>query len=101
MINLESQELAIIQKILRQHLPASQVHAFGSRVKNTAKPWSDLDLLIHSPKFLGPEIMGRCREAFENSSLTFRVELVERSQISESFWQEIESDLILIQSQEA
>ena len=36
----------IIRDILQTHVPQYPVWAFGSRVKGTARPYSDLDLVI-------------------------------------------------------
>jgi predicted nucleotidyltransferase len=48
MLDLDPNQLAIVQEILAKYLPNKEVWAFGSRVKGTAKPLSDLDLSIFS-----------------------------------------------------
>lgn len=70
--------------LLSRHLPGVAVWAFGSRVKWTARPDSDLDLVVFSP----PEQKGHVaalKEAFEESSLPFRVDLLVWDEIPESF----------------
>lgn len=48
-LQLTPQERAIVQAILREHIPAHTVWAFGSRAGRQPKPHSDLDLAIVSP----------------------------------------------------
>ena len=45
MIDLSVNQLAIVQKILAKQLPTTKVWVFGSRIKGTTKPYSDLDCL--------------------------------------------------------
>lgn len=45
MIDVSPDHLAEVQAILREHVPECEVRAFGSRVQETAKPYSDLDLV--------------------------------------------------------
>jgi predicted nucleotidyltransferase len=39
-------EWEIVRSLLSRHVPDREVWAFGSRAKATAKPFSDLDLVI-------------------------------------------------------
>jgi type I restriction enzyme S subunit len=41
-----------VRRILQKHVPGYEVWAFGSRAKWTAKPYSDLDLVIISDRAL-------------------------------------------------
>ena len=45
-LQLNDNDLAIVKNILKQNLPNLTVFAFGSRTKMTAKPYSDLDLVV-------------------------------------------------------
>lgn len=45
-VDLQPEQWQIVQHILQKHVPGHAVWAFGSRVKGTAKPYSDLDLAI-------------------------------------------------------
>lgn len=77
MIELSSGQLEIVQRILSDHLPDIEVRAFGSRVTGTAKSYSDLDLAVLAPTALDHDSPRRLREAFEDSTLPFRVDVVE------------------------
>jgi len=89
----QHQELAAL---LSRYLPDVEVWAFGSRVKCSARPTSDLDLVI----FTTPEQQARIaeiREAFAESSLPFRVDLHVWRKLPESFRKNIEAEYIVLQ----
>lgn len=77
MIELSAGQLEIVRRILSDHLPGVEVRAFGSRVTGTAKSYSDLDLAVITPTVLDPDSLRRLREAFEESTLPFRVDVVD------------------------
>ena len=68
-LDISSEHLAIVQQILRQLVPSCEVWAFGSRVKGTSKPFSDLDLVIMSQQSLSLALMASLHEAFSESDL--------------------------------
>jgi predicted nucleotidyltransferase len=73
-----------------------EVYAFGSRVKGTNRPDSDLDLLIMDDKIIEPSLVSKLEEAFEESNIPYKVDLVVRSRIDESFYNKIKNDLVLL-----
>lgn len=78
MIDLTSSEFAEVRAILFRHVPNCMVWAFGSRVTGKAKPYSDLDLAVRSPDgLLGLEVLALLREAFAESTLPIRVDVVD------------------------
>ena len=83
---LSADELAIVRQILRAHLPnTTAVHAFGSRTTGQAKPWSDLDLVIDTGGPLSLECLAALAEAFDESALPWKVDLVDRANVSSEF----------------
>ncbi|MBS1945702.1 MAG: nucleotidyltransferase domain-containing protein, partial [Bacteroidetes bacterium] len=52
MLDLPADQLAIVRAILAEHVPHAKVWAFASRVRGTAKPFSDLDLAVEENKEL-------------------------------------------------
>jgi predicted nucleotidyltransferase len=85
-INITEQQLNIIKDILKKYLPINAViYAFGSRVKGTNKPFSDLDILIQSPEKIDSKIILNIKEALENSSLPFMVDVLDANTIEPSF----------------
>lgn len=83
---LTLQEQATVRAVLAAHLPAgAQVQVFGSRAGGSAKPWSDLDLALDADTALPLAVMAALAEAFDESALPFKVDLVDRNAISPAF----------------
>ena len=69
-----------------RRLPGVEVRAFGSRVHGeNLKPFSDLDLAIISESLLDIGKLAELKEAFTESSLPFKVDLLDWSVTSERF----------------
>lgn len=84
---LEAGQLAQVRAILGAHLPETvQVGVFGSRVEpERVKPMSDLDLVLEGPAPLPLSLMAELREAFDESVLPFKVDLVDRCCVDPAF----------------
>lgn len=85
MIDLKENHLREVMDILSRHVPACDVWAYGSRVKGTAKPWSDLDLVVMGATRLESRRLFDLQEAFQESSLPFRVEILDWHAVSTEF----------------
>lgn len=90
-------ELHEVTQILAQHLPAVEVRAFGSRVKGTAKPYSDLDLALMTTHPLSLEQEAVLKEAFGESSLPFKVDLLDWATTTPAFQDIVRRDGVPIQ----
>jgi len=97
MIDLNPKHLKTIQYILAEYIPDYEVRAFGSRVKWTAKDYSDLDLVVVGSKPLNLRQRGELVEAFEESNLPIRVDVLDWQSISEGFRQVISERYEIIQ----
>lgn len=76
---LNEKNLIEIQKILMNILKTKKeysVFVFGSRSKNTYKPYSDLDLWLHSEPAMTSKELSVLRESFEESNIPIQVDLV-------------------------
>ena len=79
---LAPQHLALVRQLLHTHAPHHRAYAFGSRVvlrpgdRSRLKPHSDLDLALEGPP-LKPGQSFALREAFSESDLPMRVDVVE------------------------
>ena len=91
-IQLEPKHLNIVKEILNKH--AIDAYVFGSRAKNCAKPFSDLDLCFKTD--YDKSTIRKLADDFEESDLPFKVDIVLWSEISESFKAQIESDLLIL-----
>lgn len=75
----------MLQAILEQHLPDREVWAFGSRTKGTAKPHSDLDLVVLGATPLGIATQAALTDALSESDLPWRVDVVDWATCTPAF----------------
>ncbi len=85
MIDLSPEQLEIVKRILAERVPACEVRAFGSRIKQTAKKWSDLDLAVVGSAKLERQALCDLKEAFEESVLPIQVDVLDWHAISPEF----------------
>ncbi len=84
-----------ILALLERHLPDTKAWAYGSRVSWTSRPQSDIDMVV----FATPEqkrAVSDLREALEESSLPFRVDLFVWDDVPGSFRKQIERDHVVL-----
>lgn len=95
-MNVLPEHLALIKKILKMHLPvASKVYVFGSRVTGKAKKYSDLDLAIDKQGMpLSLSERACLEEAFQESYLPYKVDLLDWNSASKEFKAYIDQDKI-------
>lgn len=92
-IDLRPDHAKIVHEIIARNLPAGvSVRVFGSRAKWTAKPHSDLDLALKGKQPLPRSVLGDLAEAFSESDLPFRVDIVDWHAVSPSFQAVIDRD---------
>jgi hypothetical protein len=84
-LQLTGPQWQIIQRILQQYLSGYSVLAFGSRVDGPCKTFSDLDLAIISKQVMPLPLMAEVAEAFSESDLPFKVDLIDWATTSETF----------------
>ena len=92
-IDISTEQHKIILMLLRRYLPETTAWVYGSRVKWTSRPDSDLDLVV----FARPEQyhqVGKLREAFEESNLPFSVDLFVWDDVPVAFQEKIEAEHI-------
>lgn len=98
MIDAKPEYLAEVRAILEEFVPGWEVRAFGSRVKGPAKPWSDLDLAVAGPSPMGWQNVERLIEAFQESTLPFRVDVLDWHEASPAFQAIIDKHYAVIQA---
>lgn len=88
-LQISDNEWQQVSAILQRYLPQYEIWAFGSRVKGNAKPYSVLDLAIISGTPLPLALLAEVVEAFSESDLPWKVDLVDWATTSERFQQVI------------
>ena len=85
-INLAPEHRRLVLAILRAHLPAeASAWVFGSRVTGRARRYSDLDLAIDAGRPLSLDELAVLAEAFRESDLPYRVDVVDWRGIDDRF----------------
>ena len=90
-IDITAEQRKTILTLLKRYLPGVEAWVYGSRVKWTSRPDSDLDLVV----FATPEQrrqVSALREAFDESGVPFRVDLFVWDDVPEEFLDKIEAD---------
>ncbi len=90
MMQLDAKYLQLIQDILKKY--PYTFYAFGSRVKGSAKPFSDLDLFCLDA--MPPTALVELEEEFEESDLPFKIEIILAENCSAEFKARITPDLV-------
>lgn len=85
-VELRPEHRRIILQILRASLPPeTKAWVFGSRVSGQARPHSDLDLAIDVGRCLTLDERAILAEAFAESDLPFKVDVVDWRGIQDGF----------------
>ena len=96
-VDVSPSEWAMVAAILRHHVPACPVWAFGSRATRSAKPYSDLDLAIITQTPMSLALSAALADDFAESDLPFKVDVVDWATSSEAFRKIIERDRVVLQ----
>ncbi len=86
-----------MSRILRSLVPGGEVWAFGSRATGSAKPYSDLDLALIGETPLPLDTLAALREAFSESDLPWKVDLVDWATTNATFRKLIEARRVVVQ----
>ena len=92
-IDLSEDHRRLVLAILAAHLPqGTAAWVFGSRASGRARPFSDLDLAIDAGRRLTLDEVAMLVEAFTESDLPCKVDVVDWHGIDERFRQMITSE---------
>ena len=98
-IDITAEQRKTVLTLLNRHLPNTTAWVYGSRTKWSARPQSDLDMVV----FATPEQSARVsdlRGAFEESDLPFRVDLFAWDTVPEEFRRQIEANHVVLVDKE-
>ncbi|MDR2643036.1 MAG: nucleotidyltransferase domain-containing protein [Planctomycetaceae bacterium] len=90
MIDISEKELKIVLDIIVKLAPDCEVRVFGSRFKGTAKKYSDIDLAVVGTEKLGIKRLSELKEAFDESDLPYRVDVLDYNAVNENFKKNID-----------
>jgi type I restriction enzyme S subunit len=95
-VSLHPEELKCIKAIFKNIIPDREVWAFGSRTSAHHKPFSDLDVVVMGENPLPIEKLADLHNALSESDLTFKVDVVVWSELTENFKNIIENHHVVI-----
>jgi predicted nucleotidyltransferase len=96
-IAIEPHDLETVRAILAMRVPEYEVRVFGSRVRGTARPTSDLDLAVMTDKSLDSRRRTDLKDDFTESNLPFKVDVVDWAATDEAFRRIIGESYAVIQ----
>lgn len=95
-IDIELGDWRIVGEILSRFVPDCTVWAFGSRARGGARRYSDLDLALVAEAPLPMDRFADLAQAFSDSDLPWRVDLVEWTVTSPSFRARIDREKVVL-----
>lgn len=96
-IDITPDQRKILLDLLNDYLPGVTVWAYGSRIKGTARPQSDLDLAVFASAEQKRSVAA-LKEALEESQLPFRVDLFVWNEIPQQFRDNIQQAHVVLVS---
>lgn len=95
MIELDTKYITYITNVFSEYLKDYKLFLFGSRAKGMAKKFSDIDLAVKSD-YLTPAIKAKIEFVLENSTLPYKVDIVDLNNITDDFRKLIENYMVEI-----
>ena len=97
-LHLKPRHRAMIEALLKKHLPGVEVWAYGSRVNGRSHDGSDLDLVLRGPDLarIDTSRLIDFTEALRDSTIPFLVEAHDWAGLPESFHREIERNHVVL-----
>ena len=96
-IDIRPEQWDIVHDILQKYVPQFEVWVFGSRAKWRAREFSDLDLAIISDTPVSLDVRSTLSEAFSESDLPWKVDVVDWATTSDSFRKIIAQKKVVVQ----
>jgi len=93
MIQLSVKHQDIVERVIKEQLTTQKVFVFGSRAKNEARQFSDLDLFITGEKLSFMQ-MTKLKDAFSESDLPYFVDILQKQNLSQKTFELIRSDFV-------
>ena len=97
-LHLSPKHRAVIESLLREHLPGVEVWAHGSRVNGRSHDGSDLDLVLRGSGLqeIPVGLVADFEEAVRDSSIPFLVKARDWARLPERFHREIERGYVVL-----
>lgn len=97
-LHISRHERELVLQILDRVVPNLEVLVFGSRAGGQPNKFSDLDLAILCDKPIGLSVMAELTEAFSESDLPYKVDIIDWSTTNDSFRKIIQDNCLPLKS---
>jgi predicted nucleotidyltransferase len=94
-IQMTDRQREMLLGFLRRFIPGAAVWAYGSRVRHTARPHSDLDLVVFTSSAQRRSVV-ELKEALSESDLPFVVDLHVWDEVPEKFHEIIRKEYVVL-----
>jgi type I restriction enzyme S subunit len=84
-LDISEEQRRIVRSILTRIIPGATYLAFGSRLGRRHHRYSDLDIAVKTTRKIPLALLSALEEAFAESDLPFRVDIVDLSRASPEF----------------
>jgi predicted nucleotidyltransferase len=95
-VALSAEHLRILLQEIERHIPTATVWAFGSRVKGSHRPQSDLDLAVLCDKEITQNNLPHLNEALDESNLPFRVQTLDFHRLPQHMQDNIQLSFVVL-----
>jgi len=89
--NIPKESARAISAILKVHFPHAQIWLFGSRATGKNRPGSDIDIAIDEGTPIDFSRLAQARDALEESTIPYKVDLVDYTTVTTEFREEIKT----------
>ena len=95
-LSLDQEQMHLLKRIIKKHLPDKTIWAYGSRVNGSAGKKSDLDLAVFD---CTPTQIMDLKYALEESTLLISVDVMDWNNIPDSFKNNIKKQYVILQEE--
>jgi predicted nucleotidyltransferase len=95
-IAVPADHLQYLLEQIEKHIPKATVWAFGSRVKWSHRPASDLDLAVHCDKETAKKVLPKLNDVLQESDLPFKVQILDFNRLPENMQNNIKKEYVLL-----
>ena len=95
-LDLGPKYVDIIKKIILAEISNAEIFSFGSRTQGKALEYSDVDVALKSSDKIPIEIMLRLNARFKESTIPYKIDVVDLNNLKTEFKNIIEKDLFKI-----
>ncbi|MBN2020161.1 MAG: nucleotidyltransferase domain-containing protein [Sedimentisphaerales bacterium] len=88
--------LRYILEQIELYIPRTTVWAFGSRIKSSHRPTSDLDLAVLCDKETAKSQLLKLVEVFVESDIPFKVQLLDFNRLPENMQENIKKEFVVL-----